>query len=339
MTPALRPLEQALSAGATLMVVYGDAAPLVEAAMARVREVVEPTVGPPAFNVSVHRAGEADGIEAFRTARTLPMMGPRRLVLVKELHLGDDAFYEAAAAYAEAPVAEAVVVLLGAGFPKVKKGSKDWRQRLKRAVGTRGLWLELSAKNVRADQYACEVASELGKQLSVANGRLLVEVLGDDLARIRQEVQKLSIYVGDAPTISADAIHEATAALAEAAIWDLTAALAAGDVDAALATLHRLQEGGDDPRRLLSMVAWQARDLLRMHARLRAGMSDSAIRGQVRMRPDVFRAAKQRMAERGFPHPGVMMGRLAKANLEMNSHRAGADRILERLVLDLVAAR
>jgi len=336
--PALRPLERALSDGAVLMVVYGDAGPLVEAAVARVREVVEPTVGPPAFNVSTHRAGEPDGIEAFRTARTLPMMGPRRLVLVKEIEQADDAFFEAAAAYAEAPVAEAVVVLSGGGFPKVRKGSKDWRQRLKKAVGGRGLWLELSTKNVRADQYACQLAQELGKTLSPADGRLLVEVLGDDLSRIRQEVEKLSIYVGDEPAITADAIHEATAALAEAAIWDLTAALASGDADAALATLHRLQEGGDDPRRLLSMVAWQSRDLCRLHARLRAGLSDSAIRGQVRMRPDVFRAAKRRMAERGFPHPGVLMGRLAQANLEMNSHRAGADRILERLVLDLVAA-
>jgi DNA polymerase-3 subunit delta len=267
------------------------------------------------------------------------MMGPRRLVLVKDLHLGDDAFFEAAAAYAEAPVPEAVVVLSGEGFPKVKKGSKDWRQRLKKALGRGGLWLELSTKNIRADQYACQVADELGKELSLADGRLLVEVLGDDLARIRQEVEKLSIYVGDAPAITADAIHEATAALAEAAIWDLTAALAAGDADAAIATLHRLQEGGDDPRRLLSMVAWQARDLCRIHARLKAGQSDSAIRSQVRIRPDVFRAAKARMAKHGFPHPGVLMGRLAQANLEMNSHRAGADRILERLVLDLVAAR
>ncbi len=338
MSAALRPLEQALQAGATLMVIHGDAGPLVEAAMARVREVVEPTVGPAVFNVSTHRAGEPDGIEAFRTARTLPMMGSRRLVLVKDLQLGDDAFFEAAVAYAEAPVPEAVLVLTGEGFPKVKKGGRDWRQVLKKAVGSRGLWLTLSVKDVRADQYAQQLAGELGKELSAADARLLIEVLGDDLSRVRQEVEKLSIYVGDAPAITADAIHEATAALAEAAIWDLTAALALGDVDAALANLYRLQEGGDDPRRLLSMIAWQTRDLCRLHARLRAGMPEGQIRAQVRLRPDVFRAAKQRMDKRGFPHAGTLMGRLAQANLEMNSHRAGADRVLERLVLDLLAA-
>jgi DNA polymerase III subunit delta len=220
----------------------------------------------------------------------------------------------------------------------VTKGSKDWAQQLKGALKGVGLLLRLSAKDVQADRYAQDCATALGKTLSAPNARLLVEVVGDDLARLGQEVEKLSLYVGDAAEIGADDIHAATALLAQAVIWDLTSAIASGNTDLAIESMHRLQEGGDDPRRLLSMIAWQARDLCRMDARVRAGLSDAQIRAQVRMQPDAFKHARARMARGGFPHAAKLMGRLADANRAMNSHRAGAERILEELVLDLVAS-
>ena len=330
-------LEASLTAGpAPVYVVVGDAVPLVEGAVERIRVAVEPMLGPVAFNLTVLRASEPEAVEAFRTARTLPMMGARRLVIVREIESASDAFFEAAVAYLAAPVAEAVVVLQGQKFPKVVKGGSDWGQRIRKGIGA-GLLVRLAAKDVRPAAFAQECAAGLGKRLSSSDARLLVEVVGEDLARLTQEVTKLSLYVGDEPVIGADDIHAATALLAEAVIWDLTAAIAAGNVELAIESLHRLQDGGDDPRRLLSMIAWQARDLLRLHARVVAGVPEREIRTQIRMRPDVYQAARERM-KRGFPHPARLMGRLADANRAMNSHRAGAERVLEALVLDLVAA-
>ena len=52
--------------------------------------------------------------------------------------------------------------------------------------------------------------------------------------------------------------------VAEAVIWDLTAGLAARDPELALDALHRLQDSGDDARKLLGMIAWQMREILRV---------------------------------------------------------------------------
>jgi DNA polymerase-3 subunit delta len=317
-------------------VVVGDAGPLVDQAVEQIVAAVMPELGPPAFNRTTVRAGEADAAEAFRTARTLPMMGSKRLVEVRELEAGGAAFFEAAVAYCQAPVAEAVVVLRGEKFPKVEKGGSNWGARIKNAVKKSGLYVGLSAKDVSAPQFAQQRARARGKELSTADARLLVEVVGEELSRIDNEVDKLSLYVGEAPAITADAIHEATALLAEAVIWDLTSALASRDPEAALEALHRLQEGGDDPRRLLSMIAWQCRDLLKISARVKAGVSDRQIRNDVRMRYDVMKRVLPRMRDHGFPHEGELMGRLAEANRQMNGHRAGAGKVLEELVLDLV---
>lgn len=304
--------------------------------MAQIVEAVRPELGPPQFNLTQVRASEPGGAEAFRTARTLPMMGRRRLVVVKEIEEAPDAFYEAAVAYMAAPVPEAVVVLVGERFPKVVKGGKNWSAKVRNALKAHGLYVGLSAKDVPASGFARERAKAAGKQLSTADARLLVEVVGEDLARLAHEVDKLVLYVGEAPAITADAIHAASALLAEAVIWDLTQALAMADAERALEALHRLQEGGDDPRRLLSMIAWQCRDLLKVAARVRAGVPDGQIRSDVRMRPDVMRAVLPRMKAGAFPHEGELMGRLADANRAMNGHRAGAAKVLEELVLSLV---
>ncbi len=318
-------------------VIVGDARPLVDRAVTAIMTAAKPELGPVQFNLTTTRAGEPDAAGAFRTARTLPMMGRRRVVLVREIENGDEAFFAAARDYLEKPVQEATVILSGERFPKVEKGGTNWSVAWKKALGERGLWESLSAKDVRPADFAREQARGLGKQLSGDDARVLVEVLGEDLSRLAQEVEKLTIFVGDRPEIRSEDIHAATAALAEAVIWDLTAAIASGDAELALESLHRLQAGGDDPRRLLSMIAWQARDLCKVAARVRAGVADADIRAQVKMRPEIFQRARRRMAN-GFPHEAVMMGRLADANRQMNSHRAGAERILEELVLGLLEA-
>ena len=317
--------------------VVGDAGPLVEQAVAQIVDAVRPELGPPAFNLSQVRAGDPDAVEAFRTARTLPMMGARRLVVVRELEAGSTAFFEAAVAYAKAPVPEAVVVLRGERFPKVEKGGSNWAVRVRNAVKKTGLYVSLAAKDVSAVDFARERARAAGKELSGPDARVLVEVIGDDLSRLSNEVDKLALYVGEAPAITSEAIHEASALLAHAAIWDLTSALATRDASAALEALHRLQEGGDDPRRLLGMIAWQCRDLLRVAARVRAGVPERQIRSDVRMRYDVMKRVLPRIHQHGFPHEGELMGRLADANRQRNGHRAGASKVLEELVRGMVS--
>lgn len=334
---SLGALERSLEEGVQpLYVMIGDAAPMIAAAVEQVRAAVEPDLGAAAFNLTQVRATDADAAEAFRTARTLPMMGSRRLVIVRGLEEGTDAFYEAAVAYVQAPVPEAVVVLVGQRFPKVVKGGKNWSAPIKKGAKAHGLFVSLATKDVPAPSFVIDQAQRHGKRMAREAAELLVAAIGDDLSRLQHEVDKLSLYVGERPEITSDDIEAASALLADAAIWDLTSALATGDADEALACVHRLQEGGDDPRRLLGMIAWQMRDLLRVAARVQAGVPDRQIRKDVRMRYGVYQKVRPRM-QRGFPHAGELMGRLADANRQMNGHRAGAARVLEELVLELVA--
>jgi DNA polymerase III delta subunit len=117
-------------------------------------------------------------------------------------------------------------------------------------------------------------------------------------------------------------------------VWDLTSGIATRRAGPALDALHRLLEDGEAPHKLLALILWQMRLVLRMAEMVRQGRSDEEIRGELRLRGEVFTALKREM-ERSFPGAAALLGRLAEANRQMNSSRAGDRRALELLVLEL----
>ena len=316
-------------------VVLGEAVPLVERAAKAIEAAVRPRLGPPAFNHGRYRAGEGDPLAPFDAARTLPMLGELRLVEVRNLEEGPPALFEALVAYAAAPSSGSVVLVRGRGFPKVEKGGSNWGVRVKNALKEAGLLVQIEGKDLDPVSFAMEAAGERGKVLAGQDAALLVETAGEDLGRLEQEIDKLATYVGEASRITADDITAATAMLSEAVIWDLTTGLACRDPALALPALERLQSAGDDARRLLGMIVWQMRELLRAAELLEQGVKDNDVVSRVRLRWDLFRAVKPTLKE-GFPDAADLLRRLATANRHMNSHRAGADRILEGLVLEML---
>ncbi len=317
--------------------VYGDARPLVVEAVGMLEEIGLGRAGLPAFNHDAVRCGEGAPERALSAARTPPVMGELRVVVVREIESGSDAFYTSLVGYLQAPSPTTVLILAGARLPKQEKGRPAWARKIRDLVKKAGgEVVQLDAQRVDPRAFATERARSLGKRLDRAAASLLVDTVGDDLDRLQGEVDKLALYVGEADGIGVDAVRDACALLAEAEIWDLTAALAARDRPVALAALYRLLAAGDEPRRILSMIAWQARQLLQMAELARSGATDDAIRRSARMRWDTFKRVRP-LLDRAVPAADRLLRQLATANRAMNSHRAGAERVLEGLVLDMLA--
>lgn len=317
-----------------IWLVIGDAGPLVEEAAAEIEASAVARCGLPAFNHGVFRASEPGAVEAFAAARTLPMMADLRVVVVRGVEEGSDAFYEALVDYAAEPSPTTVLLLTGSGFPKVAKGGKNWASRVGNALKKHGRIVKRSAQDASPVRYVQQCAERLGKRLERRDAEILVELVGADLGRLRQEVGKVALFVGDSPEITAADLQQACSLVAEGVIWDLTTGIAARDVDRALTALHRQLEEGDDPRKLLGMIVWQLRTLLEGAALLQRGVPEHEVRNRTRLRPD----ALQRLAQsvrKAPPDPARMMARIARANRDMNLHRAGARHVLEALVLEL----
>lgn len=236
---------------------------LVERAVSSIVEAVTPMCGPPAFNVFSGRLSDGDADEALTTARTVPMMSERRLVVVAELEKGKNAFFESLLGYLEDPSPTTTLILHGTGYPPVVKGGRSWSKKVATAVGKVGVSHKFGDRDVDPQRFAVAHATELGHKLGRREAKLLVDLVGSDLGRVAREVEKAALYVPSGDPITADAVVEACSMLAEAEVWDLTAGIVGRDPNQALACLHRLLEAGESPHRLLALVMWQMRTVLR----------------------------------------------------------------------------
>ena len=331
----LKGLKRDLDEGIKPIYVFvGEAAVLVDSAVAMVVSAVLPVCGLPAFNHGSFQASDGGVLPAVSTARTLPMMADRRLVVLRGVQDASAAALTALVEYVSSPNVSTVLVVTAAKFPKPTKGQPDMGRRLVNAAKKVGVHQSLGAKSVRPTVFASERASANGKRISRSAAELLVQTVGDDLSALAHEVDKLALYVGDDSEIPEEAVVATCALLADAVIWDLTTAVGARDPDTALAALHRLLDSGDATRRLLSMVQWRMRTLLEVADMKRRGTPDDQIlrkHGGLRYS---WRSVAPTLGSLAPAHE--ILRRIAQANLAMNQHRAGDRRILEALVLQLL---
>ena len=305
---------------------------LVDAVSDRVR----PHLGLEAFNLTTARGSDSEVVDALGAARTLPMMADRRLVVVRDLHEAPNAFFEALVDYLQHPSETTTLVLAGAGFPKVVKGGKNWKARLKSKLGE-ALVIEIGDRDVDPRAFAVAHAAQLGHVLDRDAAGVLVELVGTELGTVAREVEKVALHAEAEAQLTVSDVTAAVSVLAEEEVWTLTRGVVARQPEQALGALHRLLAQGESPHRLMGLLVWQLRQVLKLADHLRRGHSEQQIRSSLRMRWSEFQAMR---AHVGAHTRGAAdtLERAARAHREMNGAKAGAERILEAFVLELAAA-
>jgi DNA polymerase III subunit delta len=101
-----------------------------------------------------------------------------------------------------------------------------------------------------------------GKNLEPQAREMILIRSSDDLGALRQELEKLILFVGDRPVIGARDVEMIFADRGEGWIFDLTRAIADRDAVTALSQLARLMAQGEHPLKLLGTIAAEARRLL-----------------------------------------------------------------------------
>jgi DNA polymerase-3 subunit delta len=103
----------------------------------------------------------------------------------------------------------------------------------------------------------------------VADG--IAELAGPELAPIADAVERLCLYVGPGGEITEDAVAECVVRLRPSTVWELVGAVGRRDVAAALAALSSVYDPADRGLRLVGVLAWSTRQLIKFEAATRAG--------------------------------------------------------------------
>lgn len=304
----------------------------------------------PGLNEDHINAGERNVEDALAAARTLPMMAKRRLVVVQRLERWEprsnggsdgpgqdvtakssakDAF-ERLLEYAKSPSPSSVLLLVGSALDK--------RRKLVTTARSEG-WLVSCEPLGRAELPAFieQRARELGGRLTVGVADLLAELAGPELSPVVDAVDRLCLYANGEP-ITEEMVAECVVRLRTASVWELLAAVSRRDPGAALAALDDVFDPQESIR-LVGLLAWSARQLIRFEAALRAGLPAAEAAQQAGAPP--FRARDLTQQVKGLPRAtleGWLITLLDMDRALKGGSKLPAKSILERGVLELCRA-
>jgi DNA polymerase-3 subunit delta len=228
-----------------------------------------------AFNLDRLYGGETSAAAVIDAARTLPMMVPRRVVLLmhaerlldrlepmrepnKEPKKGkqSDAVSkdrDMLEAYVKAPVDTACLVLVAAGL--------DGRRTLTKLLMSKAAVVECEGPEdaLQAERWVQDRVSQEGMTIDARAARLVADRVGADVGRLRSDVERLILYAADKKGITSADVLEVVGAPTSQDAWDMTRAIERGAAAEALGELVLLMESGAVPYMILGQLAWFAR--------------------------------------------------------------------------------
>jgi DNA polymerase-3 subunit delta len=223
-----------------------------------------------AFNVERIHAGDwtngdrlTGGVAGLVAAvRTLPMMAPRRVVVLLQADtvLMPKRESEAAARALEeferliaAPPRETTLVIV--------TGSVDRRSRVFKLLAKQAVLVECGVLESAADaeRWIRTRVAAAGAAIAPAGARLLAERCGPDVKRLRNDVERLLLYAMGQKTIELADVREIVGPAALQDDWAMTNAIEAGDGAAALRQLALMLDAGLPPEKVLGQLGWLVR--------------------------------------------------------------------------------
>lgn len=205
--------------------------------------------------------GESTSIEQIISSiSTLPFLSEKRLVILRNF-LGSqkaDTANELLPAIEKLP--ETTVLVM------VELKDPDKRTSIFKKLSTLATnRLFLKPKGMQLSTWVQRRAELHQGSIQSETATYLTSVLGDDLFALDQEVQKLCLYARG-QSITREMIDELVTGNVQKSIFTLTDQLAQKNYSGALQTLEQLQEQGEDPAFIFSMIVRQFRLILELKA-------------------------------------------------------------------------
>jgi DNA polymerase-3 subunit delta len=283
------------------------------------------------LNLDQIRPGEAGTGSILGSARTLPFLAPRRVVLIRGVEELSRDQQEELLAYLNDPCPTSCLVLAARRL--------DLRTRLAAALQKKGVLLRfdrLEADSLKESLVAA--AKEHGVRLQPEAISLLMALVGDDFRQLIYNVEKAALFIGEREEISAKDIEALVGETRVRSIFQLTDAVSSRNLDITLRCLTSLLESGEEPLAIIGMLARQIRLLMRAKALQERSVPVSRMTHEFNLPPRVIAA----LAEQGASHSWQQLSRalhsLSETDLTIKTGRAAAPMALTGLVWNLCRA-
>ncbi len=235
-------------------------------ALQRLKEKLLPA-GLEEMNLTELTDPDADALIA--AAETLPFMGEKRLVVVKECNL-----LTSGKKTEDETKAKAISDYVGHISPSTclifyVKGKADGRKKLYTLLKKKNAIVDFSPmSDAECASWASKTMQRMGKVLDRGTAEKLVFTVGRDAALLKQEMEKLAAYLEERDTVTPEDIDAVCTRSSEFTVFQMVVAQVAGDNQQAFSLLRDLIRAGEERIMVLAMLLRQYRILYHMRCML-----------------------------------------------------------------------
>lgn len=165
-------------------------------------------------------------------------------------------------------------------------------------------------------------AKRLGYALEPAAARVLVERMGANSVRLRNEVERLALWAGEGGRVGVDDLEAMVSDTSEAAVWALSDALLERDPARAASLAERLISQGENVTGLIYGLASRLRKACAAAAQIEEGVPPKQVESGLGMHPYAARQLVARLGQTSLDD--LHEATIALAELEVWC-RGGAD--------------
>ena len=259
-----------------LYLLYGEEEFLIEEAVNLIiKKVVEP--GARDFNFNTLYCRETPVSEIVNIAQTLPLMSEKRLVIAKEVGVFKAADVDELISYLRSPSPSTCLVMTS----NQRKYEKKSVISAVEAAGAVTAFYPLSERELVV--WIEGWAKTRGLSIQQDAVSYLLQIVGGDLQKINNELQKVEIYLKEKQAVTLDHIKLVVGDFREYTSFDLVDAIGRKDREKAFLTLSRMLQEGEQPIGLLGMVAWNFRRLMQAKGMEAAGAGYEEIKKKLKV--------------------------------------------------------
>ena len=279
------------------------------------------------FDLDVMHGNDMDCKDLVSIASSFPMMGKKRVVVVKDFDRMPNK--ELLEPYLEQPSPSTSLVLVAAK-PDTRK--KPYPLLKKISVG--GEFSRMYDNEIPA--WIQRRVKSLKKAISPEAAELLHASVGNSLREIANQLEKVSIALGGRTTIEAKDIEAVVGISREFTVFELTKMVGDKNVPKAFEIVERMLDAGESPQYIIVMLTRHFIVLSKLRELKSTGQSDFALAGAVRVSPYFVKEYLSHL--RNYPPAAVENAflALARADKELKSSMTDSKLVMDVLLCEIV---
>lgn len=277
------------------------------------------------FDFSLFRGDEAAIGTIIEAAETYPMLSVMRLCVVKDAHKIKGADPAGSIqSYIDSPCPTTCLVL-----------TFDERPKLDLKPSSRALLVDCSVQARELSALVADEAQRLGVKITGAAAELLISFVGDNLGAIRNELNKLGLYIEGGETITPRLVARLTEKTEFVDVFELVNAISDKDKKRAMSALMELEAKREEPLLVLNTLSWRIRLLWRAKEMIERGDSEAEIARALKTSTRALYYIRKQAKNFSYEDFKGMMKELSEGDRSLKMSYAPREHTLTKLILNL----